>query len=300
MSGPSDHRHIVVGIDGSRGALNAAAWATEIAALHRVPLRLLCVHDPSEHEREVEPHHGEHERQRAQDAHRHLTEAADVARHVAASAPTRPGNTEIRMEMRAGTSFTTLLEAADAADLLVLGARNGSSSGSESLVTTAALIARAACPVAVVRAGFRRTGGPVVTGVRSECEPDVLHYAFRYAHRRGSLLRAVHCVLAGPGSSEPGTEHAAGSNEARDLLDTWLEPDEARFPDVVVDPITTETPADVALVRYSSSAELVVVGRGAPHPPRGILGRTATSVFMHAMCPVIFVGPHRRDRYPRA
>ncbi len=46
MSGPSDHRHIVVGIDGSRGALNAAAWATEIAALHRVPLRLLCVHDP--------------------------------------------------------------------------------------------------------------------------------------------------------------------------------------------------------------------------------------------------------------
>ncbi len=89
----------------------------------------------------------------------HLAEAADVARRIAASAPTRPGTTEIRVEMRAGTSFTTLLEAADAADLLVLGARNGSSSADSSLVTTAALIARSARPVAVVRPGFRRTEG---------------------------------------------------------------------------------------------------------------------------------------------
>lgn len=106
----------------------------------------------------------------------HLTEAAEVARHVAASGPTRPGTTEIRMEMRAGTSFTTLLE-------------------------------------------------------------------------------------------------------------------------VVVDPITTAAPADEVWVRYSSSAALLIVGRGGPAAPRGILGRTATGVLMHATCPVIFAGPHRRLRY---
>lgn len=296
MSVASGHRHIVVGIDGSRGALNAAAWATEVAALHHVPLRLLHVHDPSEGGRRDEPHHGEHQRQRAQDAHTHLAEAAEVARRIAASAPTRLGTTEIRMEMRAGTSFTTLLEAADAADLLVLGARNGSSAASASLVTTAALIARSACPVAVVRPGFRPTGGSVVTGVRSDHEPEVLHYAFRHACRRGTLLRAVHSVAVGPSSAAPATEPAAGSDEAQNLLEAWLAPEQARFPDVVVDPITTAVPADEVLVRYSSSAELVIVGRGAPRASRGILGRTATGVLLHATCPVVFVGPHRRDQ----
>ncbi|QQZ16992.1 universal stress protein [Rhodococcus sp. 21391] len=296
MSDAAHHpRHIVVGIDGSRGALNAAAWATEVAALHRVPLRMLFVHDPSEGGRRGEAHHGEHERQRAQDAHMHLTEAAEVARHVAASGPTRPGTTEIRMEMRAGTSFTTLLEAADAAELLVLGARSDSSSAPASLVTTAALIARSACPVAVVRPGFRRTGGSIVTGVRSDGEPDVLHYAFRHAQLSGTVLRAVHSVATGPNSSIP--DPTAGSDEARDRLDAWLAPERGRFPEVVVDPITTEAPADEVLVRYSSSAELLIVGRGVPAAPRGILGRTATGVLMHATCPVIFAGPHRRLRY---
>ena len=226
----------------------------------------------------------------------HLTEAAEVARHVAASGPTRPGTTEIRMEMRAGTSFTTLLEAADAAELLLLGARNGSSAASTSLVTTAALISRSACPVALVRAGFRRTGGPVVTGVRSDREPHVLHYAFRHAQLSGTVLRAVHSVAVGPTSSTPETEPDAGP-QAQDFLDAWLEPEEARFPDVVVDPITTEEPADEVLVRYSSSAELLIVGRGTPASSRGNLGRTAAGVLMHATCPVIFVGPHRRLLY---
>ncbi|WP_237735070.1 universal stress protein [Rhodococcus sp. JVH1] len=274
--------------------MNAAAWATEVAALHRVPVRLLFVHDPSEGGRRGEAHHGEHERQRAQDAHMHLTEAAEVARHVAASGPTRPGTTEIRMEMRAGTSFSTLLEAADAAELLVLGARSDSSSATASLVTTAALISRSACHVAVVRPGFRRTGGSIVTGIRSDSEPEVLHYAFRHAQLSGTVLRAVHSVATGPNSSIPDT---AGSDEPRDLLEAWLEPEQARFPDVVVDPITTDAPADEVLVRYSSSAGLLIVGRGAPGGPRGLLGRTATGVLMHATCPVIFVGPHRHPRH---
>ncbi|MFD6059352.1 hypothetical protein [Rhodococcus wratislaviensis] len=84
---------------------------------------------------------------------------------------------------------------------------------------------------------------------------------------------------------------------ARDRLDAWLEPVRSRFPEVVVDPITTEAPADEVLVRYSSSAELLIVGRGVPAAPRGILGRTATGVLMHATCPVIFAGPHRRLRH---
>ncbi|WP_016881400.1 MULTISPECIES: universal stress protein [unclassified Rhodococcus (in: high G+C Gram-positive bacteria)] len=136
-----------------------------------------------------------------------------------------------------------------------------------------------------------------MTGVRSGHEPEVLRYAFRHAHRRGTSLRAVHSIAVGPHSSPPETEPAASSEEARDLLEAWLEPERARFPEVVVESITTEAPADEVLVRYSSSAELVIVGRGAPGSPRGNLGRTAAGVLLHARCPVIFVGPHRRLRY---
>ncbi|MFZ2177358.1 MAG: universal stress protein [Rhodococcus sp. (in: high G+C Gram-positive bacteria)] len=279
MSSTATQERVVVGIDGSQNALHAAVWATEVALREHLPIQLLAVHEPVAASGQDPVLRDELERQHVQDAHVHLAQAGDVVRHAIAAAQAPGGATEIRTEMRTGNAFTVLLEAAGPAALLVFGART-SPSTSDAIVTTAALIARSRCPVAVVGHRPHPARGPVVVGVRSGDEPGVLDYAFRQARARGIHLRALHCA--------PNGQVPSSASDAARRLDSWLRPATALHPAVVVEPVVTHHPPSPALIEQSSSADLLVIGRGT-RAPSGLLGATAAAVLLHAACPVVFV-----------
>lgn len=142
---------LVVGIDGSPGALHGAAWAVEAAAPDHLPILLVYALAPRP-DTPSPSHPAEFTRQHQLEARARLSEAAEIARETVKGLTTRPGAGELRTEVRIGDAYTVLREAAADARLLVLGSKPPTLADA-SMVTTAALIAHCQCPVVVVKSG---------------------------------------------------------------------------------------------------------------------------------------------------
>jgi nucleotide-binding universal stress UspA family protein len=132
---------VVVGIDGSRWALNAALWAMDEAVSRDVPLRLIYV---------VERRNGD--RFDAQDAARDLARADIAIREALVALESTEKPVRIEWAVLHGEPAAVLLGASESAGMLCVGAfgithtmgdkRPGS--------TATALSATARCPVAVI------------------------------------------------------------------------------------------------------------------------------------------------------
>lgn len=285
-------RPIVVGVDGSAESLAAARWAAREALLLRLPVHL--VHAWGWHPQLPAPL-DVGARSRAEDIVREARTAVEGAYPQLAVAA--------RMPMEAADA--ALLAHAAGAEMLVLGSRgHGAVSGFLLGSVGQQVLARAQCPVAMVRAGAPgeegQVTGDVVVGLQDVDHPaePLLRFAFTTADSRHAAVRAVHAwnlpsdVRYDPQAvrlvDDDGTAVAREQRALADAVRPW----ERRYPRLRVFQQVVRGNAGGVLAEAASGAAMVVVGCQAHRSRLGArIGPVAHDVIRHAPVPVVVV-PH--------
>ncbi|CPR12158.1 universal stress family protein [Mycobacterium bohemicum DSM 44277] len=225
-----DAKSVVVGINGSQAAVNAAKWAVDEAIGRQLPLRLVYVIARREaHDSPAPP--SEWELERAEMA---LAQAESA---VMSATGERGKPVEIETAILSGDPAQVLIDESLATAMVCVGtARRGWASDGLLGPTAAGLVASAHCPVAIIRTN--PDGSPTELGVIAVVlndEPDndeVVHQAMEEGRRRHATVRQI---------------------DRR--LDSWVR----RYPDVHVETVAAGTG-----LRSSGKAghaiELAVVG----------------------------------------
>lgn len=267
---------VVVGVDGSGSALEAARWAAREAVRLAVPVRL--VHSYSGTGPGYPGRQLSHERLREQGELR-LRAAAVAARESV------PG-VSVEKVLREGDARVVLLDESRRAALVVLGSR-GLSGVSRLIMGSAGLTlaVHARCPVVVVRSpGYDR--GPVVAGVDGwpACAAAV-RFAFTEAARFGAGLTAVR-TWRNPGPAGPMAVH----EEERAQLIRQLSPLAHEFPRVPVEHVVLRGRPGRTLLEFGRHARMLVVGtRGHTGFAGLLLGSTSQALVQQGTCPVAVV-----------
>ncbi|WP_073949137.1 universal stress protein [Streptomyces kebangsaanensis] len=295
---------VVAGVDGSEESLAAAEWAAREAERRGLSLRLF--HAWNWHPRSADGARVDAARRRL--ARQVLSRAEERVRVAC------PG-VRLEEEQVLGPATTALLRAAGRAEVLVLGSR-GLSGFTGFLVGSVALgtVARACCPVVLVRAGEEATdehfpaadgGASTRTGYRDvvlgldvavPCD-EVIEFAFQAARLRRARLRAVYAwqqpsaLSLGPGEIAL-VDDPERAEEWQGFLAAVLQVWREKYPEVEVVETVVRDKASTALVRAASGASLLVVGRRPSAYPAGPrTGPVAHAAVHHADCPVAVV-PH--------
>jgi nucleotide-binding universal stress UspA family protein len=268
-------RPVVVGVDATRSAQDAATWAAEVADARGAPLRLVLVGPGTT-------------------APDWLTALATTLRAQTDLVP-GPGDPEAVAE--------ALQARAGGAGLLVVGSHGkGSSAGLLAGTAALRLAGTSPCPVAVVRGPTPDrtppTTGPIVVGIDgTEAGDDALALATDLARDLRAPLHVVHAwsdVVAGPGGgahrrpedwSELAAQGEAVAAEARRRV-------AARAKAIEVEARSVEGTALRTLLDLSESARVVVAAprsaARAPRPDDGVLlGSTSRGLVGFAPCPVV-------------
>ncbi|MEV0304299.1 universal stress protein [Streptomyces prasinus] len=283
---------LVVGVDGSEGSLLSVDWATDEAARHGLPLKLV-------HASLWERYEGALPK-----TDRERSPEQVMANHIIASAEERVRRRNPGLKVSAETvpeeAASALLREGNDASALVTGSRGrgelkGVLLGSVGL----AVAARAYCPVVVVRgdkAGLAGTHERILLGAGDPgTSGEAVRFAFREAEVRGCELAVVrawrcptyknadHSALA----ADPAHQH---EEQALALVDALIAEASADHPAVRVRRATVEGPARKVLVHRSAAADLVVVGARRRSGHFGLqLGRVSHTLLHHAACPVAVV-----------
>ncbi|GAA2003388.1 universal stress protein [Catenulispora subtropica] len=200
-----------------------------------------------------------------------------------------------------GPAAPALAVLADTASLLVVGGRGrgglaGQLLGSVALRT----LARAHCPVLVVRGVSEQATGRVMLGVDVDdpaTGPEVVGFAFEEAALRNAGLYAFHAwedpsILYTYGSQAFRAEQRTEAlKRCHDALAEALAPWQKKYPEVsVTSEVLTGVPTKL-LVESTQLVDLVVIGARARHDGEDGMrvGAIAHTVLHHAACPVAVV-----------
>jgi nucleotide-binding universal stress UspA family protein len=263
----------VVGVDGADGGWQALAWATDEVAARGGRLVICRVYATSGPAVPLGPSPA-------------ALELADptLARAVAA-VRARLGGDRVSVTVRTGDPSRRLIQVAERADLLVLGAPTVT--GRVALATTAGRVAAQARGAVVVVHPVPDASGPfaghVVVGVDGgESARAALGYGFAYANAHRLPLVALQIV---PGSAE---ELTVEPDPDDGELIRWRE----MFPHVQVRRVTGGGRPGPGLLRAAYGARLLAVGdRGLPTAARFLLGSVSQYALAHAAGPVAVVHP---------
>jgi nucleotide-binding universal stress UspA family protein len=292
----TDQQPIVVGVDGEARSLPAVRWAAREAAISGRELLLVHAMKPAV---VLTP--------RGSGAAWPLTEPdldllAARAVFDAAEAEARACAPDVRLAAEAGSGVPAqvLLDAAAGADMVVVGTHGASMTSRAVLGSVSAeLLARASCPVVMIRSGEDRPrrGDPVVVGVDGSTNSVVAaEFAAQVAERHGVPL---HLVSAWRQSRIPGTGTWTQQRDPRArVLGAVRDDVRLRHPGVASRAELAEGSAAEVLVRASVRARLVVVGsRGHGAGVGLLLGSVSQTVARSAYCPVAV---HHRPDIPPA
>ena len=131
---------IVVGIDGSRAAVDAALWAVDEAVSRDIPLRLVCAIDPGA--ADADPHN----------AARELATAELAVRYAFTAVESTEKPVKIEVEILQDKPSRALVEASRYGAMICVGAIGLTHATQGRIGSTAAALANSAhCPVAVIR-----------------------------------------------------------------------------------------------------------------------------------------------------
>lgn len=290
---PTDARPVVVGTDGSSGALDATTWAAMEADLHGAPLRI--VHAFTWQLPHIPPLTWE---AAAEGAPRALAEVAvsEAEKAARAAAPSVPISTAVVTDQ----PLSLLVNESRRARLVVVGV-SGFGAVADMLAgsMTVGLVARSHAPVAVVRGTAlpERTTQPVVVGVDgSPLSTDAVEVGAREAAARGCRLLITHVVQRGLGTRI--RARFRGTPSGLKPIGRAVAGCRTRHPQLPIEErVLTGHPAGI-LIDLSAQASLVVVGtRGRGGFTGMVLGSVSQALLHHAACPVIVVSPTcARDR----
>ncbi|MGW3471894.1 universal stress protein [Saccharopolyspora sp. NPDC000995] len=278
---------VIVGVDGSAVARNAARWAAWEAARRGVDLRIVYADATAQRVLgEADP-----ALVRGEVAH-WLDAAAESAREQAPEVSVTAASVP-------GTAEKVLIAESARTELLVVGDRGfGGFTGLLAGAVAVKVAAHARCAVVVVPdvgepLRFPVTG-PVVAGMddAASAEP-VLEHAFAVAASRAVPLHVVHTwEVVGIDLKWLRTrlsEQEVSENEQRyvgEVLAGWGE----RFPDVEVLRFVGRGSPTAELLARAAAAQLVVVGaRGRGGVAGAHLGSTSHKLIHHSPCPVLVV-----------
>lgn len=251
---------VVVGVDGSKAAGDAARWAVDEAVSRDMPLRLVYVVEPS-HAAGGDGDAGGHAAARA---------ALREARR-AVEATGKP--VKVETDILTGKPLVVFMKESRAAAMICVGALglNHAHHGVGSLA--AAVAASALCPVAVIRRAPGRPADHRVSRVVVEADsPALLRYAFDEARLRRAPLRAISvAATAGP-------DNADGKRLVQAELSRRIAPWARLYPDVPVESVVVRGSVEKYLATDGEPDQLFVTDSracrelcGAPNAKHSVL-----------------------------
>ena len=255
---------IVVGIDGSRGAVDTAMWAIDEAIERDLPLRL--VYAIADRDR------GAVDAQSI--AHDFATGEAAV-RYAAMAIESADKPVKMEVEIVQGRPATALLLAARDAAMLCVGALGvDRATGKRVGSTVTELLARAHCPVAIVRPNHLKTREPGWVVTEFDESPDgstVLGLALDEARMRNAPLRVLATWRPHFTDIYDGHAHTERTRQAKANLERSLTRYRRLYPDLDIKAVATQGSPLNYLTRHADSIQLIVLG----HQPSAELAEFA-------------------------
>ncbi|HKI43598.1 MAG TPA: universal stress protein [Mycobacterium sp.] len=250
-----DAKSVVVGVNGSPAAANGAKWAVDEAVGRQLPLRLVYVIARRDAHNATAPSDWEIER-------------GEMALSQAHSAVLSEGkHVEVETAILSGDPAQVLIDESQCAAMVCVGtARRGWASDGLLGPTATGLVARAHCPVAVIRTN--PDGSPTALGVIAVVlndDPDndeVVHQAMEEGRRRHATVRQI---------------------DRR--LDSWVR----RYPDVHVQTVAAGTGSKPGDKMASSAIELAVVGSAESEQIAGLATPNCHPIVGYPDCSVLVV-----------
>lgn len=273
---------IIIGVDGSEQSRTALAWALERAKERKASVELLHVADDSFLSESVAF------LSEAQKASEQMLEVETAyAKSLGFDGP-------ISGTAVVGHPIAEVEEISKRADLLVLGAHEGSKWAGSFFGTRAVKIAAVAhSPVAVIPNRVNDEAHGVVVGIDgSEPSRLAIAYAAEEASRRGVPLTAVYAWMPPltPGLEYLWSEELVDSQRAaaEEAIAIGVAGLSTRYPDLEIKREIIQAAPVAALVQAGENAELLVVGsRGRGAISRLLLGSVSHGVLQSLPCPVI-------------
>lgn len=273
----------LIGVDGSEQSRVALAWGLARASERGAEVELLHVADDSFLSESVAF------LSEAQQASEQMLQAeTEYARSLGFTG-------KISGTAVVGHPIAEVEEASKHADLLILGAHNGSRFAGSFFGTRAVKVAATAhCPVAVIPAvAAAEPKAGVVVGVDgSEASKKAIAVAAESASFRGSPLIAVYAWMPPltPGLEYLWSEELVESQRsaAEEAIAIGVAGLAERYPDLEIRREIVQSPPVAALVQAAEGAELLVVGsRGRGGISRLLLGSVSHGVLQALPCPVV-------------
>jgi nucleotide-binding universal stress UspA family protein len=272
---------IVVGIDGSRTAVDAALWAIDEAVERDLPLRL--VYAIADRDR------GPIDAQCI--AHDFATAEAAV-RYAAMAIESVDKPVKMEVEIVQGRPATALLSASRDAAMLCVGALGvDRATGKRVGSTVTELLGRAHCPVAIVRPtrlNIREPGWVVTEFDESPDGSTVLGLALDEARMRHAPLLVLAAWRPRFTDIYDGDGCADGTRQAKANLERSLTRYRRLYPDVEIKAVATQGSPLNYLTRHADSIQLIVLG----HQPSAELAEFAGPAPHGINCSVLISGRH--------
>ena len=274
---------VVVGIDGSRSAVDAALWAVDEAVGRDIPLRLVYAVDANT--AGTDPHDGA----------RDLARAEVAVRHALTAVESTDKPVKIEVEILQDLPTKALLQASRRAALLCVGSIGLKHSAHGRIGSTAAALASTArCPVAVVRGHdpLRAEQQWVVAEVdESAASEGVLRLALEEARLRGAPLRVLTTWQSRFTDIHDGNAVADGNRLARAQLGRRLAQWKKRYPDLDVSAVAVHDSTLNFLVKNARAIQLLIVGRERAHGITVLVGPPGYAALHNAECSVLICEP---------
>lgn len=275
---------IVVGIDGSRTALQAAVWAVDEAVSRDIPLRLVYAIDPDLATGTD-----------TQAAARDLATAELAVRQAFTAVESTDKPVKIEVEILQARPVRALKEASRWAAMLCVGSMGLKHSGQGRIGSTAAALATCAhCPVAIVHGHppLPADGSWVVAELSESPTSDgALRRALEEARLRQAPLRVLTTWRSRYTDIHDNRAVAEGNRLAKARLDRRLDEWRTRYPDLDVEAVAVHGNFLNYVRANAKSIQLLVIAHDRAHGIAELLGPPGCSALRDGNCSVLICDP---------
>ncbi len=275
---------VVVGIDGSRSAIDAALWAVDEAVSREIPLRLVYAIAPEETAGSTN-----------QDAARDLATAEIAIRHALMAVESTDKPVKIEVEILQDRPVDALRQASRWAAMLCVGSIGLAHSSHGRIGSTASALATSAhCPVAVVHAHNplpAKQGWVVAEVSESPITDGTLRRAVQEAQLRHAPLRVLTTWQSR--YTDVHDHHAVsdGNRLATAQLDRRLTEWKTRFPDLDVRAVAVHGNVLNYVARNADSIQLIVIGHDRTHGIAELVGPPGCGALRNSNCSILICEP---------